>query len=146
MSWNPFTLRKKVEDLEVALAFVKNSLAIEKQTAEEKIEALKKNNSRWRDEAEEKTKALREAEEKIKALREAEEAADILNTLLEEKVVELKQLRADKEVLEKRNADLERKNKLWFETFLGYGVDDFTLLSKGLWGEVVKLVSLGESR
>ena len=135
MSWNPFTLRKKVEDLEVALSFVKNSLAIEKQTAKDKIEALKKNNSRWRDEVEEKNKALREAED----------AADILNTLLEEKVVELKQLRADKAELEKRNADLERKNKLWFETFLGYGVDDFTLLSKGLWGEVVKLVSLGKA-
>lgn len=127
MSWNPFTLRKKVAELEVALA-------IEKQTAEDKIEALKKNNSRWRDEVEEKNKALREAED----------AADILNTLLEEKVVELKQLRADKKALEERNADLERKNKLWFETFLGYGVDDFTLLSKGLWGEVVKLVSLGK--
>lgn len=135
MSWNPFTLRKKVEDLEVALSFVKNSLAIEKKIAEEKIEALKKNNSRWRDEVEEKNKALREAED----------AADILNTLLEEKVVELKQLRADKAALEKRNADLEHKNKLWFETFLGYGVDDFTLLSKGLWGEVVKLVSLGKA-
>lgn len=70
------------------------------------------------------------------------EASENLNAMLEERTVELKQVKADLEKTKRLLAYSKKVNNAWFSTVLGFGVYDNILLNKALWGEKLEFVDL----
>lgn len=69
-----------------------------------------------------------------------------LNEALQEKTIEVKQLCADLKVCKAEPERSKVINAKWFETVLGYGVNDMTLLNQSFWGKNLELVELGDDK
>lgn len=72
--------------------------------------------------------------------------AENLNDLLEQRTTELKQVKADLEKTKGLLAYSKKVNEAWFNTVLGYGVNDFTLLTKSFWGSKTSIVEFDNDK
>lgn len=142
MKWyqklNPFFLRACLESAERDKNYLRSSLAESNRKLELRTEEY--------EEALRQLTVCRNNQPRYAELKGRNEcltnANSHLNEALQEKTIEVKQLRADLKVCE---AELKRSkaiNTKWFEIALGYGIDDFTLLNKSLWGSKIGIVEL----
>lgn len=65
-----------------------------------------------------------------------------LNDLLEQRIAELKLVKADLDKTKKQLAYVEEMNDTWFRIVFGYGLYDNVLLNKSFWGKKLGLVDL----
>ena len=72
--------------------------------------------------------------------------AENLNDLLEQRTTELKQVKADLEKTKGLLAYSKKVNEAWFNTVLGYGVNDFTLLTKSFRGSKISIVEFDNDK
>lgn len=146
MKWyqklNPFFLRACLESAERDKNYLRSSLAESNRKLELRTEEY--------EEALRQLTVCRENQPRYAELKGHNEgltnANSHLNEALQEKTIEVKQLRADLKVCK---AELERSkviNAKWFETVLGYGVNDMTLLNQSFWGKNLELVELGDDK
>ena len=70
--------------------------------------------------------------------------AENLNDLLEQRTIELKQVKADLEKTKGLLAYIKKANEAWFNTVLGFGVYDNILLNKAFWGKQLELIELSQ--
>lgn len=70
--------------------------------------------------------------------------AENLNDLLEQRTIELKQVKADLEKTKGLLAYIKKVNEAWFNTVLGFGVYDNILLNKAFWGKQLELIELSQ--
>ena len=72
--------------------------------------------------------------------------AENLDDLLEQRTTELKQVKADLEKTKGLLAYSKKVNEAWFNTVLGYGVNDFTLLTKSFRGSKISIVEFDNDK